>query len=209
MRYINSPEYRHDGAERIGVLLVNSGTPATPEPRDVRAFLRGLLSDPRVVELPRALWLPLLYGFILPFRPHRVAVKYRKIWTSQGSPLVVYSNRLRADLATSLAQRLLAPLTVEFAMLYAKPTVPEALQKLRDVALRGDALGTIFRREQVERGVSDRPEPDRAGDQSLRDAAELLGLGVGGLDALVRYEVRRQRAEHRAPMTGVTPELTA
>ena len=55
MRYINSPEYRHDGAERLGVLLVNSGTPATPEPRDVRTFLKGLLSDPRVVELPRAL----------------------------------------------------------------------------------------------------------------------------------------------------------
>ena len=76
MRYINSPEYRHDGAERLGILLVNSGTPATPEPRDVRAFLKGLLSDPRVVELPRALWLPILYGFILPFRPRKVAVKY-------------------------------------------------------------------------------------------------------------------------------------
>ena len=87
MRYINSPEYRHDGAERLGILLVNSGTPATPEPRDVRAFLKGLLSDPRVVELPRALWLPILYGFILPFRPRRIAVKYRKIWTAQGSPL--------------------------------------------------------------------------------------------------------------------------
>ncbi len=97
----------------------------------MRAFLKGLLSDPRVVELPRALWLPILYGFILPFRPRRVAVKYRKIWTAQGSPLVVHSNRLRTDLATTLAQRILAPLTVEFCMLYAKPTVSEALQKLR------------------------------------------------------------------------------
>ncbi len=131
MRYINSPEYRHDGAERIGVLLVNSGTPASPEPRDVRRFLRRLLSDPRVVEIPRALWLPILYGFILPLRPRRVAVKYRKVWTAQGSPLVVFSNRLRADLATTLAQRMLAPLTVELAMLYAKPTVSEALEKLR------------------------------------------------------------------------------
>ncbi len=131
MRYINSPEYRHDGAERLGILLVNSGTPATPEPRDVRAFLKGLLSDPRVVELPRALWLPILYGCILPFRPRRVAQKYRKIWTAQGSPLVVHSNQLRTDLATKLAQRILAPLTVEFCMLYAKPSVSEAMQKLR------------------------------------------------------------------------------
>src|SRR5689334_24894504 len=131
MRYISSPGFRHDGTERIGVLLVNSGTPAAPEPRAVRHFLKGLLSDPRVVELPRALWLPILYGFILPFRPGPVSRKYRKIWTAQGSPLVVHSNRLRADLATTLAQRILAPLTVEFCMLYAKPTVSEAMQKLR------------------------------------------------------------------------------
>jgi ferrochelatase len=132
MRYISSPGFRHDGTERIGVLLVNSGTPATPEPRDVRRFLRGLLSDPRVVELPRALWWPILYGFILPFRPARVARKYRKIWTPQGSPLVMHSNKLRAELSTTLAQRTLAPLSVEVAYLYAKPTVSAALTKLRD-----------------------------------------------------------------------------
>ena len=55
--------------ERIGILLVNSGTPAAPEPAAVRAFLARFLADPRVVELPRALWLPLLYGVILPWRP--------------------------------------------------------------------------------------------------------------------------------------------
>jgi len=113
-------------------MLVNSGTPASPEPRDVRRFLRGLLSDPRVVELPRALWLPILYGFILPFRPGKVAKKYRKIWTSQGSPLVAHSNKLRAELATVLAQRTLAPFSVEVAYLYARPSVNEALAKLRD-----------------------------------------------------------------------------
>src|ERR687898_2413177 len=111
MRYINSPEYRHDGAERIGVLLVNSGTPATPEPRDVRAFLRGLLSDPRVVELPRALWLPILYGFILPFRPGRVLRKYEKIWTPEGSPLVALSAQLRTELQRTLAQRTATPIS--------------------------------------------------------------------------------------------------
>ena len=127
MRYISSPDFHREGAERIGILLVNSGTPASPDRADVRHFLAGLLGDPRVIELPRALWLPILHTFILPFRPARSAKKYRKIWTAQGSPLVVYSNRLRADLATTLAQRLLAPLTVEFCMLYARPTVSEAL----------------------------------------------------------------------------------
>jgi len=133
MRYINSPEYRHDGAERLGILLVNSGTPATPEPRDVRAFLKGLLSDPRVVELPQALWLPILYGFILPFRPRRSARKYRKIWSQAGSPLLALSRQLRTELIGTLAQRMLAPLSIELGMLYGgDPTVPQALAKLRE-----------------------------------------------------------------------------
>ena len=87
MRYISSPDFHRDGAERIGILLVNSGTPTSPEARDVREFLRRFLGDRRVVEIPRALWLPILYGFILPFRPARSARKYRKIWTKDGSPL--------------------------------------------------------------------------------------------------------------------------
>src|SRR5579871_6314092 len=118
MRYISSPDFHRDGAERIGILLVNSGTPASPEPRDVRRFLAGLLADPRVVELPRALWLPILYGLILPFRPRRSARKYRQIWTAEGSPLLNLSERLRTELTGTLAQRMLAPLSLELGMLY-------------------------------------------------------------------------------------------
>ena len=98
MRYISSPDFHRDGAERIGILLVNSGTPASPESRDVRKFLAKFLGDPRVVEIPRALWLPILYGFILPFRPARSGRKYRKIWTAYGSPLLDLSERLRSEL---------------------------------------------------------------------------------------------------------------
>src|SRR5581483_10211215 len=127
MRYISSPDFHHDAAERIGVLLVNSGTPASPEPRDVRKFLAGLLGDPRVVELPRLLWLPILYGLILPFRPYGVAPKYRRIWSEGGSPLLDLSERLRTELTTTLAQRILAPLTLELGMLYGDPTIPEAM----------------------------------------------------------------------------------
>jgi ferrochelatase len=133
MRYISSPDFHRDGAERIGILLVNSGTPASPAPRDVRKFLAGLLGDPRVVELPRTLWLPILYGLILPFRPRSSARKYRKIWSRAGSPLLVLSEQLRSELIGTLAQQMLAPLSVELAMLYGgDPTVPQALAKLRE-----------------------------------------------------------------------------
>jgi protoporphyrin/coproporphyrin ferrochelatase len=130
--YISSPDFRHDGTERIGVLLVNSGTPASLATRDVRRFLRGLLSDPRVVELPRALWLPLLYGLILPIRPYLSARKYARIWTAAGSPMTALSNALRAELTAVLAQRMLAPFSIELAMLYGDPTVAGALTRLRN-----------------------------------------------------------------------------
>ena len=133
MRYISSPDFHRDGAERIGILLVNSGTPASPAPKDVRKFLAGLLGDPRVVELPRALWLPILHGLILPFRPRRSARKYRKIWTEAGSPLLVLSEKLRSELIGTLAQRMLAPLSIELGMMYGgDPSVPQALTRLRE-----------------------------------------------------------------------------
>jgi ferrochelatase len=132
MRYISSPDFHRDGAERIGILLVNSGTPAAPEAREVRKFLAKFLGDPRVVEIPRALWLPILYGFILPFRPARSAKKYRKIWTAYGSPLLDLSERLRTELTTTLAQNMLAPLSIELGMLYSKPSVAAALGRLRE-----------------------------------------------------------------------------
>jgi protoporphyrin/coproporphyrin ferrochelatase len=131
MRYASSPDPPRDGAERIGVLLVNSGTPLQPQAGAVRAFLARFLADPRVVELPRVLWLPLLYGLILPWRPRRVAHKYRRIWTASGSPLRELSERLRAELANALAQRMLAPLSVELGMLYSAPELRAALRRLR------------------------------------------------------------------------------
>jgi protoporphyrin/coproporphyrin ferrochelatase len=117
--------------ERIGILLVNSGTPAAPEPAAVRAFLARFLADPRVVEVPRALWLPLLYAVILPWRPARVAHKYRRIWSDSGSPLRDLTERLRTELAAVLAQCMLAPLQVEVGMLYSAPDVAAALGQLR------------------------------------------------------------------------------
>ena len=127
--------------ERIGILLVNSGTPQAADAGAVRAFLARFLADRRVVELPRALWLPLLYGIILPWRPRRIARKYRLIWTASGSPLRNLSERLRAELAGSLAQRMLAPLSVELGMLYSAPEVRDALARLRDSGAQRIQIG--------------------------------------------------------------------
>jgi len=132
MSYSRSAAAAGDGAERIGVLLVNSGTPEAATPRAVRAFLARFLADPRVVELPRLLWLPVLHALILPWRPRRVARKYQRIWTASGSPLRELTERLRRELTNVLAQRMLAPLSVEVGMLYSAPDVPHALGRLRD-----------------------------------------------------------------------------
>ncbi len=112
-----------------GVLLVNSGTPASLATRDVRAFLAGLLGDPRVVELPRWLWLPILHGIILRIRPRASAKKYAAIWTPQGSPLSVFSEELRVRLQESLAD---SATPVALAMLYTGgATVRAAIGQLR------------------------------------------------------------------------------
>ena len=112
-----------------GVLLVNSGTPATLATSDVRAFLAGLLGDPRVVEIPRWLWWPILHGIILRVRPRASAKKYAAIWTAAGSPLAIQSEALRAGLETSLADR---SVPVALAMLYTGgDTVPQGIDRLR------------------------------------------------------------------------------
>ena len=108
------------------ILLVNLGTPAAPTPEAVRAFLAEFLSDPRVVALPRALWLPILYGIVLRKRPPRVAEKYREIWLSDGSPLAVYTRR-QAEL---LFEHLNRP--VAYAMRYGQPSIAATLARMDD-----------------------------------------------------------------------------
>jgi ferrochelatase len=131
MRYTSQAERAGDSPERIGILMLNSGTPVAPTAAAVRAFLARFLADPRIVELPRVLWLPVLWGAILPFRPRRIARKYQRIWTATGSPLRELSEQLRQELTGVLAQRMLAPLSVEVGMLYSPPDVHDALNRLR------------------------------------------------------------------------------
>jgi ferrochelatase len=113
-----------------GVLLVNTGTPAAPTATAVRRFLRPFLSDPRVVELPRWLWLPLLNAVILPIRSPRSAVNYRKIWLPAGSPLAVYTAALASALQAELEWNSVVRHRVDLAYLYADPGIATALQSL-------------------------------------------------------------------------------
>lgn len=88
---------------KIAVVLVHLGTPQNATPSAVRAFLRTFLSDRRVVEIPRAVWLPILHGFILPFRPRTVSKAYAELWHKWGdSPLRIYAQRLDRKLAAAL-----------------------------------------------------------------------------------------------------------
>jgi ferrochelatase len=127
-RFRPEPAFDHAAAARDGILLVNLGTPAAPTAAAVRRYLAEFLSDPRVVEIPRAIWLPILYGVILAVRPARSARKYAEIWGPQGSPLAVHTARQAALLAASLGAQ--APL-VEHSMRYGEPSVAAALDRLR------------------------------------------------------------------------------
>src|ERR1700724_3605261 len=91
--------------ERIGVLMVNLGTPDSPSYFAVQRYLRQFLGDRRVINTSRLIWLPLLYGVVLPFRPIRTARNYRKICMPDGSPLAVYSRRLTAQVGAVLKAR--------------------------------------------------------------------------------------------------------
>jgi ferrochelatase len=119
----------------VAALIVNTGTPQAPRSGAVRGFLRRFLADPRVIELPRALWLPLLYGVVLPLRGPQSARKYREIWREEGSPLLINTSRLREALVRELGSAR-AGVRVEQAFLYSPPFVPQTLDALRTAGVR-------------------------------------------------------------------------
>jgi protoporphyrin/coproporphyrin ferrochelatase len=118
----------HLSPDRIGVLIANLGTPDSPSYFAVQRYLREFLSDRRVIDTSRWIWLPLLYGVVLPLRPLRTARNYRKIWTQDGSPLAVYSNRLSAKIEALLRPDFQDRLRVQLAMTYGNPSIASAVQ---------------------------------------------------------------------------------
>ncbi|MGH8611638.1 MAG: ferrochelatase [Gammaproteobacteria bacterium] len=122
---------RADVPPCTGVLLVNVGTPEAPTPAAVRRYLAQFLADPRVVELPRLLWWPLLYGLVLPTRAPRSAAAYKAIWSGSGSPLSMLSERLTEKLQRILERKAMDRVKVSLAMRYGKPTIAAGLEALR------------------------------------------------------------------------------
>ncbi|GAA5445058.1 ferrochelatase [Microbulbifer sp. NBRC 101763] len=119
------------------IILMNLGTPAQPTAPAVRSFLKEFLSDPRVVEIPRPLWLAILNGFILPFRPKRIAPAYKEIWNCsadgaavEGSPLLYYTRR-QAELLQGYLRDNGHDLVVEYAMTYGEPQLDNVIGDLR------------------------------------------------------------------------------
>jgi ferrochelatase len=125
------PPFAHGSAPRSGVLLVQLGSPEAPTPAAVRAYLREFLSDPRVIEIPRLLWLPVLYLFVLATRPAASARRYAQIWTNEGAPLKVHTERQVKLLRGYLGERTKQPLVVDYAMRYGRPSIAERLAQMK------------------------------------------------------------------------------
>ena len=132
MPYKIEPHYAHGTAEKTAVLLINLGTPDAPTAQAVKPYLREFLGDPRVVEIPRAIWWLILNGIILNTRPKKSAAKYASIWLPEGSPLKVHSERQTALLRDSLRGKIGdTELVVDYAMRYGNPSIPAVLARLK------------------------------------------------------------------------------
>lgn len=136
MQYTSASGFEHGRVPAVGVLLANLGTPEAPTAEALRPYLRQFLSDPRVIELPPWKWRPILEAFVLTRRPKASAALYRKVWTPEGSPLLVISERQRRAVATELGRRLGTPLHVALGMRYGRPSIAAALRDLRDRGCR-------------------------------------------------------------------------
>jgi ferrochelatase len=130
MRYASEPAHVHGRAPGIGIVLCNLGTPDAPTASAVRRYLAEFLSDPRVVEIPPPLWRPILHGVILRTRPAKSAAKYATIWSPEGSPLRVWSEKQAKLLAGYLGERG-HRVSVQAAMRYGNPSLASALDALK------------------------------------------------------------------------------
>lgn len=129
MNYRGQDPSIHGKYQRVtGILLANLGTPAAPTAAALRPYLREFLSDPRVIELPKWKWWPILHGIILRVRPAKSAKLYASVWTPEGSPLLQIS---RAQ-ATALGRCLGSAAVVKLGMRYGKPSIAAALREFQD-----------------------------------------------------------------------------
>jgi ferrochelatase len=131
MGYIKQSDQLKQPGGGLGILLVNLGTPDEPTTPSVRRYLAEFLSDPRIVAIPRFLWMIILHGIVLRVRPKKSAQAYQSIWTEEGSPLLTISRKQLSALETSLKPRLKGETTFVLGMRYGNPSIPAALEDLR------------------------------------------------------------------------------
>ena len=126
-KYLNRENFSHTQEEKIGILIANLGTPQEPSPKAVKKYLRQFLSDPRVIELSKFIWFFILNFIVLVVRPKKSAQKYKKIWTKQGSPLLVNCQNLLKKLKKKFSKNYIFVL----GMTYGEPSIKKALDFLR------------------------------------------------------------------------------
>ncbi|MEP3049842.1 MAG: ferrochelatase [Erythrobacter sp.] len=125
---------------KIGVLMVNLGTPEAASPSAVRKYLKQFLSDRRVIEIPTLVWQPILRGIILNTRPKKSAKAYAKVWTEEGSPLAVITRQQ----AEAMQQRLGAEIDVRYAMRYGNPSIPDQIAALKNAGYDRILLAPLY-----------------------------------------------------------------
>jgi len=134
VKYLAIDDFKHDQKEKVGVLLVNLGTPDQPTPKALRVYLKEFLSDNRVVEIPRLIWWMILNLIILPFRSKRSAQAYQSIWRADGSPLLLNTKALTENVKAALSEH--QHIEVDFAMRYGNPSVDSKVAEFQKKGVR-------------------------------------------------------------------------
>ena len=130
MKFKGNSQFSHAQQDKLGVLITNLGTPESPTAAALKPYLKQFLSDPRVVEVPRAIWWFILNGVILNFRPKRSAEAYASVWTEEGSPLLAITKAQHGALADRCKATYGDDVVIEYAMRYGNPSIESAIDSL-------------------------------------------------------------------------------
>ncbi len=143
-QYIGEPEFEHGEIPAVGVLLANLGTPDAPTTPALKRYLKQFLSDPRVIELPRWKWQPILRGIVLPRRSPKSAEAYREVWTEAGSPLLVTGRKLLHKIEAAMRKAWASPMHVALGMRYGNPSIRSAVDELQAKGCRRIVLLPLY-----------------------------------------------------------------
>jgi len=133
--YVGEKNYQHGSEEKTGVLITNLGTPDAPTANALKPYLKEFLSDPRVIEIPKLIWQTILNLVILQIRPRRSANNYKKIWTDDGSPLLVISKK-QVHLVEEKLKKDFPNTFFILAMRYGNPSIKSALKQFQNQKVR-------------------------------------------------------------------------